>query len=87
MDIKNVNQLLRINEVSQLTSIAKSTLNLWVVQGKFPKPIKLSPTIKAWRVQELLDWIEEQSEQSIKISRAPSIRMQRTIAPAMSAKE
>jgi prophage regulatory protein len=57
----NANQLLRIKEVSDLTSIAKSTINLWVVQGKFPKPITLSPTIKVWRMQELLDWIEAQS--------------------------
>ena len=58
----NANQLLRIKEVSDLTSIAKSTINLWVVQGKFPKPISLSPTIKVWRTQQLLDWIEEQSK-------------------------
>ena len=57
----NANQLLRIKEVSDLTSIAKSTSKLWVVQGKFPKPITLSPTIKVWKMQQLLDWIEEQS--------------------------
>jgi prophage regulatory protein len=57
----NANQLLRIKEVSDLTSIAKSTINLWVVQGKFPKPITLSATIKVWKMQQLLDWIEEQS--------------------------
>lgn len=57
----NSNQLLRIKEVSDFTSIAKSTINLWVAQGKFPKPIALSPTIKVWRVQQLLDWIDAQS--------------------------
>ena len=57
----NTNQLLRIKEVSDLTSIAKSTINLWVAQGKFPKPVALSPTIKVWRVQHLLDWIDAQS--------------------------
>ena len=51
-------QLLRITEVSSLTSLAKSTINLWVAQGKFPKPITLSPTIKVWRNQSLIDWIE-----------------------------
>ena len=61
MDTSNANQLLRIKEVSQLTSIAKSTLNLWVTQGKFPKPITLSPTIKVWRVQHLSDWIDARS--------------------------
>ena len=54
----NSNQLLRINEVCHQTSVAKSTINLWVAQGKFPKPIMLSPTIKVWKlstVQELID--------------------------------
>jgi prophage regulatory protein len=55
-------QLLRITEVSRLTSLAKSTINLWVAQGKFPKPITLSPTIKVWRNQSLLDWIDSQAE-------------------------
>ena len=54
-------QLLRITEVSSLTSLAKSTINLWVAQGKFPKPLTLSPTIKVWRNQSLIDWIEMQS--------------------------
>ena len=60
MDSMNGNKLIRITEVSQLTSLAKSTINLWVSLGKFPKPITLSPTIKVWRVQQLLDWIEMQ---------------------------
>ena len=68
MEIPNSNQLLRIKEVSLLTSIAKSTLNLWVTQGKFPRPITLSPTIKAWRLQELLDWIESQAKKSASTS-------------------
>jgi len=55
------NQLLRIKDVSDLTSIAKSTINLWVAQGRFPKPLALSPTIKVWRIQQLQDWIDTQS--------------------------
>lgn len=55
-------QLLRITEVSRLTSLAKSTINLWAAQGKFPKPITLSPTIKVWRNQSLIDWIDSQAE-------------------------
>jgi prophage regulatory protein len=57
-------QLLRITEVSRLTSLAKSTINLWVVQGKFPKPLTLSPTIKVWRNQSLIDWIDCQAKSS-----------------------
>ena len=57
----NSNQLLRINEVCQLTSVAKSTLNLWVARGKFPKPILLSPTIKVWKESTVQEWVETQS--------------------------
>jgi predicted DNA-binding transcriptional regulator AlpA len=54
----NSKQLLRISEVSKFTSLAKSTINLWVALGKFPKPILLSPTIKVWRLEQLHDWID-----------------------------
>ncbi|MFM9991526.1 MAG: helix-turn-helix transcriptional regulator [Burkholderiaceae bacterium] len=56
--LTNPNQLLRIAEVSDFTSLAKSTINLWVAQGKFPKPILLAPTIKVWRVKDLHSWID-----------------------------
>jgi prophage regulatory protein len=56
----NGNQLLRIQEVSQLTSLAKSTINLWVSQGNFPKPTLLSPTLKVWRMADIDNWIESQ---------------------------
>ena len=52
------NQLLRIQEVSDLTSLAKSTINLWVTQGKFPKPTLLSQTVKVWRLEQINNWIE-----------------------------
>jgi len=57
----NSKQLLRITEVSDFTSLAKSTINLWVAQGKFPKPIILSPTIKVWRLQQLHEWVDAHS--------------------------
>ena len=61
----NADQLLRITEVSHFTSLAKSTITLWVAQGKFPKPIALSPTIKVWRRQQILDWIDLLSTQPV----------------------
>ena len=57
----NSKQLLRITEASDLTTLGKSTINLWVAQGKFPKPIMLSPTIKVWRQQQLNEWIDSQA--------------------------
>lgn len=55
------NQLLRIATVSELTTVAKSSIRLWVAQGRFPKPITLSPVVKVWRLADIDQWIEEQA--------------------------
>lgn len=54
------NQLLRIEEVCELTTLGKSTINLWVAQGKFPKPIHLSSTIKVWKLEDIVIWVNSQ---------------------------
>ena len=51
-------QLIRINEVSELTTLSKSTIALWVAQGRFPKPLVLSSTVKVWRAHDIQKWIE-----------------------------
>ena len=52
-------QLIRITEVTKLTTLSKSTVALWVAQGRFPKPINLSPTVKVWRISDIDKWINE----------------------------
>jgi len=59
---QNSNQLLRIDRVSEITTLAKSSINLWVAQGKFPRPIMLSPVVKVWRLADIDDWINQKSE-------------------------
>lgn len=49
-------QLLRINDVVKLTTLSKSSINLWVAQSKFPKPITLSKTVKVWPLKEIRNW-------------------------------
>lgn len=56
----SASQLLRINDVVALTTLSKSCVNLWVAQGRFPKPIALSSTLKVWRFSDLNDWIDKQ---------------------------
>ena len=53
-------QLIRIDEVSAITTLAKSTINLWLAKGKLIPPIALSSTIKVWKLQEITDWVEAQ---------------------------
>ncbi len=60
MDQIELNQLSRIKDVSKLTTLGKSTIWLWVSQGKFPKPISLSATIKVWRSKDIQEWLDSQ---------------------------
>jgi predicted DNA-binding transcriptional regulator AlpA len=55
-------KLLRLKDVSKLTSLGQSTVNLWVAQGKFPKPTVLSMTIKVWRLKDVVAWIDQKVE-------------------------
>ena len=58
-------QLLRINEVSKLTTLSKSSINLWVAQDRFPKPITLSKTVKVWKLLDLKDWIDKKHSKNL----------------------
>ena len=60
LDLVKKIQLIRIEQVSAITTLAKSSINLWVAQSKFPKPITLSPTVKVWKLQDVCNWIEAQ---------------------------
>ena len=55
--------LLRIEQVSQMTSLSKSCIRLWVAQGRFPKPLKLSKNLKPFVGQEIRTWIKDRSEE------------------------
>lgn len=56
---QSVEQLLRIQGVSAVTTLSKSCINLWVAQGKFPRPLTLSTTVKVWRASDIQSWLEE----------------------------
>jgi len=55
-------RLVRIDDVVTLTTLSKSCINLWVAQGRFPRPTALSSTVKVWRLSDLLDWIDVKFE-------------------------
>ena len=58
-------QLLRIEAASQLTTLSKSCINLWVAQNKFPKPTSLSKTVKVWRMGQLRAWMNDAFESQV----------------------
>ena len=57
-------KLLRLDEVSEITTLAKSTIWLKISQNKFPKPIRISPSINVWRLSSLNAWLESHEEES-----------------------
>lgn len=48
----------RLSTILKIIPISKSTWWLGVRTGRFPKPIKLSPNITAWRSEDILQFIE-----------------------------
>ena len=51
-----MSNFLRRKDVMKKTGIAKSTIWLWVSEGKSPKPIKLSPRITVWESDKISEW-------------------------------
>lgn len=48
----------RASTLLPLLPFGSTTLWQWSKNGKFPAPVKLSPTITAWRNRDVLDWLE-----------------------------
>lgn len=51
--------LLRLPTVTDLTGAAKSTIWLWVKEGKFPRPVKLGPRSVAWKSKDVREFLED----------------------------
>lgn len=49
----------RLPIVAACTGLAKSTVWSWCAQGRFPKPVKLSPRVSAWPVAAIRDWLAD----------------------------
>lgn len=56
--VQSDDQLLRIEDVVALTTLSKSCINLWVAQGRFPKPSSPSKTLKLWRLGDVRRWTD-----------------------------
>ena len=47
--------------VGNIVPVGASTLWRWVNAGTFPKPVKLSERVTAWKTSEVQAWIDQQS--------------------------
>lgn len=51
--------LLNIGEVTTKIKVTKSCIYRWISEGKFPRPLKLSPTCVRWREDDVARWLQE----------------------------
>lgn len=43
--------------IPSILPISPATLWRWVAAGKFPKPVKFSSHVTAWRVEDIIRWL------------------------------
>ena len=55
------NKIYRIKTVHDITGLPKSTVYAKMLNGEFPRPIKLGRRAVGWKSDELQAWISNQS--------------------------
>jgi prophage regulatory protein len=58
MQVNHEERFLRLPEVVRRCGISKSSVWLWVREGRFPSPIRVGPRVTCWRASEIDNWIE-----------------------------
>lgn len=64
------NTILRLPAVKTRTGLSRSTIYLYVAEGRFPKPISLGDRAIGWIAGEVNAWIAAQIEKSRRSSGA-----------------
>jgi len=52
-------RFLRLNQVVEKIGISRSTVYLYLKQGRFPEPVHLSERLVAWVESEIDNWMKE----------------------------
>jgi prophage regulatory protein len=60
----NKPRFMKLPEVSSQTGMGKSTILAWESQGRFPRAVRLSKTIRVWLENDINNWIALQSQNS-----------------------
>jgi prophage regulatory protein len=50
--------LLRIDTVCTITGLSIATVYRLLAKGDFPRPLKITSHARAWRLSEVMDWID-----------------------------
>ncbi len=52
----------RVNTVARLCAVSKATVWRKVAAGQFPRPVKLSERITAWRMADVNAWLASKAQ-------------------------
>ena len=55
----------RASQLIPFLPFGSSTLWAWSRDGRFPAPVKLSPTMTAWRNADVIEWLESHTSTTI----------------------
>jgi prophage regulatory protein len=62
------NSYLRLAQITpNIVPVGRSTLWEWVKEGKFPKPVKLSPRVTVWRSADVREWMAQRNATASKV--------------------
>ena len=56
-------RIVRREEVSQLTGLARATIYKKVADGSFPPPIRLGTRSVGWRLSDIVTWLQAPERQ------------------------
>ena len=57
-------RLIRLPEVIDRVGLSRSTIYMFMQQGRFPKNIKLGSKAVAWSTEDIDAWIQEKIDQA-----------------------
>ena len=58
---ESFDRLVRLRELVKLLSISRANVYRLMKMGKFPQSIKLTERTGAWRLSELVAWIQDRA--------------------------
>lgn len=64
LDITSAEYLTKKSLREFLGGIGASTIDNWIKEKNFPKPIKLSQTMPLWRRSDIINWVESFQEKT-----------------------
>lgn len=61
---KIIPKFYRVSQLVEMLNVSKSSIYLWVSQGKFPKSFKIGGGTSVWSDLDISEWIEEKKKEA-----------------------